>query len=249
MSAGQKTRAEKRGVEVVHYSVGEGDYRDVSSYDERRYIGAANLYKQTVMSNTYKRLLGPLERKRILDVGCGTGRGMIDLAEHAKLAVGCDASEDMLRTARRKINGRPNCRLVRGYAQFLPFSDKSFDVIVSLNFLHLFSLATQRAMVTEMKRVVKPGGHMVLEFDNALHGLCVGLYKRWFREERGVLPREIRFILGDDCKVENVSGAVFPIVWRLLYRIPRVSIPLEKISFYWPMSRLAHRIYYKIRKW
>jgi ubiquinone/menaquinone biosynthesis C-methylase UbiE len=105
-------------------------------------------------------------------------------------------------------------------------------------------------MIAEMKRVTKPGGTIVLEFDNALHGLgVVGLFKRWFRDERGTLPWEARWVLGDDCRVVRVRSTVFPIVWRIFYHAPRIFLPIEKISYLPLLNRiLGHRIYYQLRK-
>lgn len=236
----------KPDLEVVDYNVGEGDYRNVTNYDEKRYVGSANEYKKKVTSNAYNRLIGPLQGKRILDVGCGTGRGVVDFVATAKLTVGVDASQDMLLTAARKVEGRSGVGLVRSYAQALPFPTNSFDVVTSLNFLHLFSLQTQKDMIAEMKRVVQPGGVVVLEFDNAIHGLGLGLLKRWTGRERGSLPGEIRQVIGPDCQVTHVYGAVFPVVWRLLYRVPSISMHLEKLAYGPPFNWVAHRIFFRL---
>ena len=142
--------------EVVDYDVGKGDYRNVARYDEKRYVGGANEYKKKITSNTYQKLIGPLQGQRILDVGCGTGRGVTDFLNVARLTVGADASQDMLAATAQKIQGHPRVGLVRSYAQSLPFATGSFDVVVSLNFLHLFSLHTQTEMIAEMKRVGTP---------------------------------------------------------------------------------------------
>jgi|SRR6266852_3970168 len=236
----------KPDLEVVNYDVHKDDYRSVATYDERRYVGSANEYKRQVTSNAYKKLIGPLTGKRILDVGCGTGRGLADFAGAATLAIGTDASQDMLTFAARKVTDKSRVGFVRSYAQYLPFLDSYFDVVTALNFLHLFSLETQREMVSEMKRVVRPGGVVVLEFDNALHGIVLGLYKRWSRRERGSLPSEIRDIIGDNCHVTHIYGAVFPVVWRLFHHFPTVFIPFEKIAYSPPVNRVAHRVFYRL---
>jgi len=236
----------KSDFEVVDYDIGKGDYRNVSNYDEKRYAGAANEYKKKVTSNAYQKLIGPLQGKRILDVGCGTGRGVADFVDVAALTVGVDASQDMLGIAARKIEGRPRVGLVRSYAQTLPFPTGYFDVVTSLNFLHLFSLDSQRSMIAEMKRVVRPGGTIVLEFDNAIHGLGLGLIKRWTGREHGSLPWEMRQVVGSECRVTHVYGAVFPIVWRLLYRFPKISTNLEKIAYYPPFNWMAHRVFFRL---
>ena len=235
-------------LELVEYAVGKTGYQDVSSYDAARYVGPENEYKQKVMASAYRKLLGSLKGKHILDVGCGTGRGVVDFANEAAFAVGADASLDMLTCAASKANERKFPSFSAAYAQQLPFKAESFDVITALNFLHLFTLETQRLMIAEMKRVLRPGGILVLEFDNALHGLGLGLIKRWSGKERGSFPQEIRYVIGNDCTVERISGAVLPVAWRMFCRFPRVFHPLEKIT-QWPiLNRLGHRAYYKLRK-
>jgi ubiquinone/menaquinone biosynthesis C-methylase UbiE len=235
-------------LEVVRYDDTKTDYRNAASYDEVRYSKPADLYKKQVTENAYRKLIGPVRGKRILDVGCGTGRGLADFAGRARLSIGADASHEMLLRAAQKVASRPASSVVRSYAQQLPFPGDFFDVVTAFNFLHLFSLDAQRDMITEMKRVVKPEGVLVLEFDNALHGIVVGPYKRWSRKERGSMPGEIRHIVGDDCRVTDVYGAVFPVVWRFFHRFPRVFIPFEKTAYYAPLNRIAHRVFYRLVK-
>jgi ubiquinone/menaquinone biosynthesis C-methylase UbiE len=232
--------------DVVEYAAGKPGFQDASRYDTRRYGGPASYYKQTVMMNAVVKLIGPLEGKSILDVGCGTGRGIVRFSQSAAFAVGSDFSLDMLSLASRKTVKDGNCGFVRSVAQQLPFPDASFDVVTALNFLHLFKVETQHAMIAEMKRVAKPGGIVLLEFDNAFHGLVVGLYKRWFRDERGSFPWEIRRAVGGNCRIVRVYSAVFPILWRVMYHFPSLFIPLERIAYFPPFNHLLHRIYYKV---
>lgn len=239
---------QSKGLEVVRYKVGGYGYQNVADYDAKRYQGPANEYKQRVMAAAYHRLMGSLAGKRVLDVGAGTGRGLVEFHEHAAFVVGCDASMDMLQAAKLKLDGAARAGLVVGYAQHLPLASETFDVTATLNFLHLFRLDSQRAMVAEMIRVTKPGGTILLEFDNALHGVIVGPFKRWKGIERGLLPSEIRFVIGDTCRVDRVYGAVFPIVWRWFRFVPAVFEPFEKIAWLPLFNRLSHRIYYRLVK-
>lgn len=238
--------AEQLPVEVVRYRVGATGYQDAARYHEVRYQGRANEYKQQVMAAAYLGLVGDISGQRVLDVGCGTGRGLVDLVAAGARVVGCDASIDMLGEAAKRVHPQGACGLSAAYAQHLPFPDHTFDLVISLNFLHLFSLETERQMISEMKRVVKPGGRIILEFDNALNGLVVGPLKRWIGRERGSLPREIRHVIGEDWPVRRRRGAVYPVVWRAFSRWPRVFGPVEKLAYYPGFTHLSHRIYYEL---
>jgi ubiquinone/menaquinone biosynthesis C-methylase UbiE len=242
----EERKREAGEVEVVHYRMGAEGYRNVERYDVNRYQGAPNQYRQRVMANAYKRLTGDLRGKRVLDVGCGTGRGVADFVRVAAFAAGADASLDMLSVAMQKTAGDSRARFVNAYAQELPFQEAAFDLVISLNFLHLFSLDTQRKMVDEMKRVVKPGGVVIIELDNALHGILVGPYKRWSGRERGSLPWEIRYLVGDRCRIARCYGAVCPVFWRIFYRFPSFFSGLEKLEYLPLFNRLGQRIYCKI---
>jgi ubiquinone/menaquinone biosynthesis C-methylase UbiE len=240
--------AESLDLEVVRYRSGGADFRDVSSYHEKRYQGRDNEFKRRAMADAYLGLLGSIDGQLVLDVGCGTGRGFEDLARSGARLVGSDASVDMLGEASRACPDGPSPLLAAAYAQHLPFVDGAFDTVVSLNFLHLFTVETQRRMVQEMKRVLKPGGRLLLEFDNALHGGIVGPFKRWTDRERGSLPGEIRTVLGDDCEVTRCRGAVYPVIWRVLSRAPRFGAAMERLAYLPGVRHLAHRLYYEVRK-
>lgn len=95
----------------------------------------------------------------VLEVGCGTGLILRRLAPLARRVAGVDLSAEMLRQARERVP-----TVVQGSALALPFADRSFDVAVS--FKVLAHIPDIRAVVAEMARVVRPGGHLALEFYN-----------------------------------------------------------------------------------
>lgn len=102
------------------------------------------------------------ERLRILDLGIGPGISGIGILDRRPTAwvVGLDFSRTMLRLATRYLT-RAGCRidLVHGDVTHLPFPDASFDVITHHSFLYL--LSQQEAALTEMARVLRPGGAYV----------------------------------------------------------------------------------------
>jgi demethylmenaquinone methyltransferase / 2-methoxy-6-polyprenyl-1,4-benzoquinol methylase len=106
---------------------------------------------------------GPL----VLDVASGTAGVAVQLASRTGArVVGVDLTEDMLRQGQANVSGAglsSRIGLVAGQAERLPFPDGSFD---ALTFTYLLRYVEDpQATLTELARVVKPGGTMAsLEF-------------------------------------------------------------------------------------
>lgn len=108
------------------------------------------------------------EGQRVLVVACGTGRGMIELAQAVGTSGRVDAldlSEAMLDQARAKtahmgLTDRVYFR--QGNAKELPYPDESFDVVYNGYMLDLIPLDSFEPILKEMQRVLKPGGKLVL---------------------------------------------------------------------------------------
>jgi demethylmenaquinone methyltransferase / 2-methoxy-6-polyprenyl-1,4-benzoquinol methylase len=99
----------------------------------------------------------------VLDVATGTGMVARALVERYRCAVvGIDQSRDMLAGARRALVARPDLaariELLQGEAERLPFADAEFD---HLTFTYLLRYVDDPgATLTELARVVKPGGRI-----------------------------------------------------------------------------------------
>ncbi len=118
-----------------------------------------SFYIQATLRETLARLsLDPADR--VLDVGCGTGALLRELARShpAALLAGVDPVPEMLAVARR---GLPSgVELLEGCAERLPFAEGRFDVVVSCNMFHY--LRQPAAALAEMARVLRPGGRLVI---------------------------------------------------------------------------------------
>lgn len=97
----------------------------------------------------------------VLDLGCGTARLTEDLSLRSAGArvVGVDRSSGMLRAARRRL-GRSSPPLVEGDAYALPFGDGVFALVTSTFAYHW--LLEPAAALGEIRRVLRPGGYLVL---------------------------------------------------------------------------------------
>jgi SAM-dependent methyltransferase len=99
---------------------------------------------------------------RILDVGCGTGFILLGAARRASQVVGVDVTPAMLAEARRRVEeaGLTNVTLREGTAEALPFADQRFDAAITRLTLHHFG--DPRRALSEMHRVLRPGGRLVV---------------------------------------------------------------------------------------
>ncbi|OYW11315.1 MAG: hypothetical protein B7X34_03330, partial [Acidobacteriia bacterium 12-62-4] len=105
-------------------------------------------------------------RKRVLDVGCGTGYGTKELALTAREATGVDVSSEAIEYARENY-AKDNLRYELGSATELPFADASFDLVVAFEVIE--HLEEWQKLLTEARRVLAPGGQLVVSTPNKLY--------------------------------------------------------------------------------
>ena len=94
------------------------------------------------------------------DLGCGTGTITAAIAPHVKFVHAIDASPAMLASARERLMGVPNVRLSSGALESLPLDDASLDVAIMLLVLH--HVAEPSRALSEVQRVLKPGGRLLV---------------------------------------------------------------------------------------
>src|SRR5205814_2087351 len=100
---------------------------------------------------------------RVLDVGCGNGSSLLTLLRVGFLPDrlnGVDLQEDRICAARQKL---PGVNLECGDATKLKHPSESFDLLLeSTMFIHSVDDDLSRRIATEMLRVTKAGGHILL---------------------------------------------------------------------------------------
>jgi len=99
----------------------------------------------------------------ILDIGAGTGRVSIGLAELGCNVVALEPASGMVETLRTKARGLP-IRLIAGEGAQLPFSAGQFDVVVIARVLYL--TVDWRGVLREAHRVLRVGGRLLHEWGN-----------------------------------------------------------------------------------
>ncbi len=122
-------------------------YDETADFYDKRY--------ERIQREKYKAAVKylPERAKIILDLGCGTGMLLKELAGKGEFVVGVDSSAKMLSVAKKR--GR-EAALICADADHLPFKDKIFDVVVSITLLQ--NVPVPVTMMKEISRVLKPGG-------------------------------------------------------------------------------------------
>lgn len=95
----------------------------------------------------------------VLDIGCGNGALLNLLSNRITHGVGVDESEAILQRAQRRNQDRSNLEFQKINSPSLPFSDSSFDLVISLM---SFRYLDWDPLLAEVKRVTKPGGRFLI---------------------------------------------------------------------------------------
>lgn len=137
---------------------------------------------------TVRHLLPVLDRKdtRVIDLCCGTGDLMLELARHTSgFVIGSDFCHPMLQIGARKATRARNTALVESDALALPFPDAAFDLVTTA--FGFRNLAGYRKGLAEMHRILRPGGVVaILEFSLPTNRFFHRVYHFYFTR---VLPR------------------------------------------------------------
>jgi SAM-dependent methyltransferase len=127
---------------------------------------------------------GRHELRRIVDCGAGTGRNLDWLREYGD-AVGVELSATGLAAGR--VRGR---RLVAGSVAALPFADSSVDLATSFDVLYCLDDATERKALSEMYRILRPGGFAIV--NAAALDVLRGSHSTLTHEVRRYTPERLR---------------------------------------------------------
>lgn len=104
------------------------------------------------------------EGKDVLDIACGEGYGSALLAAHASTVVGVDIAHEAVAHASEKYVSQANLRFLQGSATAIPLDSQSVDVAVSFETVE--HLAQQSEMLSELRRVLKPDGLLIISSPN-----------------------------------------------------------------------------------
>ena len=108
--------------------------------------------------------------RRVLEVGCGAGTDLVRFARHRARVTGIDIADSAIALARTNFRqqGLPAELLVADGEQ-LPFADGTFDLVYAHGVVQY--TADGRRLVSECRRVLRPGGRAIFQVYNRLSWL------------------------------------------------------------------------------
>ena len=156
------------------------DQSDINRrYDTGRHPASATLDSLTAMFQRHS----PPQVRRVLDLGCGTGRFSTLLSDTINSPViGLDLSANMLNAASSKPR-TDDIRFVRGSLTDLPLNDGTIDVVFISQALH--HLPNLEAAMAEIRRVLSPNGRLFVR-QATRENLDSYFYQRFFPEARAI---------------------------------------------------------------
>ena len=123
-------------------------------------------------------LAGDVAGRRILDAGCGAGPLLAALRDRGAFVTGFDKSAVMVELARQRLGSQADLQVAE-LGRPLPFRDDTFDDVTASLVLHY--LEDWGPALAELRRVLKPGGRLIVSVD---HPLAENLWHR----EAGLEP-------------------------------------------------------------
>ncbi len=131
---------------------------------ELLFVGTADIMRRMAIPPVVDAVRG-IASPRILDVGCGTGRFLSQLASALPTArlTGLDLSPFYIKEASRNLASALEASLLVDDASNIPLRDSTQDAVTSVFMFHELPRAVRRDVLREMVRVVRPGGTIVIE--------------------------------------------------------------------------------------
>jgi len=103
---------------------------------------------------------------KVLDVGCGTGNLTLTAKLYTGMSgsvYGIDASPEMIEVAQKKAKRMGSETIFEvGLIEQLPYPDATFDIVISRLVIHHLPDDLKRTAFTEILRVLKAGGHLLI---------------------------------------------------------------------------------------
>ncbi len=189
-----------------------------------------------------------IEGKTVLEVGSGRGGGAHYLAQAMKPHdyIGMDLAQSAVELANKQYQ-LPNLKFIQGSAEKIPLEDQSVDVVINVESCHAYGSVDQ--FLSEVKRVLKPGGHLLLvdfrneqnvEKMNTLQSQLINSGMT-LKSEENITANVIRSIEEEDASKRARIQRLIPKKWQKLFCEFAGTMDSK---FYWTLKNNT-RLYYR----
>lgn len=152
------------------------------------------------LAETIHRILAKAGSRKLLDIGCGTGKLIGYLRQKGYDCYGIDPMTEAIRMARQH---NPPRKIIKATGTRLPFAANSFDAVISISVIEHIPPKKTRTFLGEMHRVVKKGGTVFLVTPNYASPFRYIQKEKWFgysdpTHVQFFTPRSLSRILHED---------------------------------------------------
>lgn len=141
-----------------------------------------NDYRNCYLMPRMLTMLGNVEGKKILDLGCGEGGYARELARRGASVTGVDGSDRLIEAARQRSKGETRVSFVHANANALDISAESFDVVLAS--MSLMDVEDYDGAIREVHRVLRPAGELLMSITHPCFSAPVS---KWIRNAAGDL--------------------------------------------------------------
>jgi SAM-dependent methyltransferase len=211
-----------------------------------------DLNRTLLLDPVMLRLAGDVQGRRVCDVGSGEGRFCRMLAQRSANVVGLEPTQNLVEEARRLD---PKGRYIEAGGESIPLASESFDLVIC--YLVLIDIPDYRRAISEMARITKPGGRILVANINSF---CTTRPRAWIRDNEVAQHIAVDNYFEERSDVLEWSGIKIRNYHRPFeaYMQAFLSQPLRLISFVEPTTEsdaspnmeLAKRVpYFHVMEW
>ena len=194
---------------------------------ERFIPGIENSNLETEHIQRYLSVCDIVKGKKVVDAACGEGYGSRILSDFAEDVIGIDIDKETIERAAKKYELIKNIKFLVGSVEKLELDDKSVDVVISFETIEHVDSGIQNSFLSEIKRVLKDDGILVMSTPNKaiysdLHG-----YKNPFHVNEFYYCDFVEFL-----KKEFKNVVLYNQSFEIVSILTRAGINTEEIKYY-----------------
>ncbi len=226
-------------------------------YDTDRAVNDATRY---YFANSYRTIESVMDQPRRdsvhVDMPVGTGKFLLHLRQrgYTHRMIGVDIAAGMLGVcADESEESGAELNLSMGDAYRLPLPDNCVDIFTCLRLTHLLPKSTWPQIIAEIRRVLRPGGQLIIEMRNMMRGVTCQMLVSAFRSRRETHPHTFvsppeaskLFAAWSDVRMQGMGLDGTSTLSRIL---PPVSKGLHLLEALSPVRYLSKTLLVQARK-